>query len=102
MGFDNNGGKVGPGYSPGKITCDGAISFANSAKYEWELASLTTDGAGENYDLIDVTAGEVSISNDSKIILSFLGDGIAPAAGVAFWQSAHEWTVIKVANANQN
>src|SRR5207248_280719 len=47
-------GTVSPGSSPGTLTFANGVAFAAGGRYAWELAALTTGGAGTNWDQVAV------------------------------------------------
>lgn len=79
------GATLTPGNSPGNLTVNGDITIAG--EYIWELAILTTDGPGTNYDTLTVTIGNVLISG-ATLSLN-LGD--RTPSQVAFWQTDQVW-----------
>ena len=79
------GGMLAPGNSPGNLTVNGDMTIAG--EYIWDLASLSTDGPGTNYDTLTVTIGNVLITG-ATLSLN-LGDN-APSQ-VAFWQTDQVW-----------
>ena len=81
----HEGATLTPGNSPGNLTVNGDITIAG--EYIWELAILTTDGPGTNYDTLTVTIGNVLISG-ATLSLN-LGDNTP--SQVAFWQTDQVW-----------
>jgi autotransporter-associated beta strand protein len=79
------GAMLTPGNSPGNLTVNGDMTIAG--EYIWELASLSTDGRGTNYDTVTVTVGNVLITGAT---LSLNLGGNAPSQ-VAFWQTEQVW-----------
>lgn len=93
----NPSGNIAPGSSPGILTTSGGVSFTGGA-YLWELAALTTTGAGSNYDVILMTDGNLAISSGS-LVPSFIGSATAPNIPNSFWDTARTWTVVNNAGA---
>jgi len=85
-------GTVSPGNSPGILNNTGTLTFDAGSIYNWELASLTTNVAGTNYDLIANT-GSITLNSGALINLVF-GTNMAPNQGDSFWNSNQSWTVI--------
>ena len=81
----HEGATLTPGNIPGNLTVNGDITIAG--EYIWELAILTTDGPGTNYDTLTVTIGNVLISG-ATLSLN-LGDNTP--SQVAFWQTDQVW-----------
>jgi len=81
-----DGATLSPGNSPGNLTVSGDLTVAGN--YSWELASLSTDDPGTNYDTITVPVGDALILSSAMIVLS-LGDR-APSNSV-FWQAEQVW-----------
>jgi autotransporter-associated beta strand protein len=89
----SDGATVSPGNSPGNLTVNGDLTVAGN--YFWELASLSTDGAGTNYDTITVPVGNAVILNGAMFVPD-LGDS-APSSN-EFWQTEQVWEgIINVA-----
>jgi autotransporter-associated beta strand protein len=84
----NTGALITPGNSPGNMTVNGGFTMAG--EYEWDLASLSTDGPGTNYDTVTITVGNVVISSAT---LSLNLGGNTPS-NVPFWQSNRTWVGI--------
>ena len=80
-----------PGFSPGTQTFTNGLSYASTATLVWELTANTTSGRGTNYDAINVTAGNFSLTNGALMNLVF-GENIDFSQ--SFWQSDQEWLVI--------
>jgi autotransporter-associated beta strand protein len=89
----SDGATVSPGNSPGNLTVNGDLTVGGN--YFWELASLSTDGPGTNYDTITVSVGNAVILN-SAMFVPDLGD-FAPSSN-EFWQTEQVWEgIINVA-----
>jgi autotransporter-associated beta strand protein len=93
----NAGAVLAPGNSPGNITFSGGLTM-NAGVYEWELASLTTAGAGTNYDVITLNGGSSVFGGTSSLQLNFalLGAGLDPNGANAFWQTGREWQIVSL------
>lgn len=82
------GASLTPGNSAGNLTFNNGLILAGS--YVWELAALSTGGAGVDFDTVTVTAGNVDITGAS---LSLSLGANAPSAS-AFWQTDQTWSGI--------
>ncbi len=90
-----SGGSIAPGNSPGTLAVNnGSLTFASGSTYAWELNSLTTVGAGSNYDVIALTGTSSLRTNAVFLVPSFTGTAAAPNLGATFWNSARSWTVV--------
>ena len=83
-----SGATLSPGNSPGNLSFGDDLTL--NGAYKWELAALSTSNPGVNFDIITVTAGNVTLSGASMDLT--LG-AFAPT-NVAFWQSNQTWTII--------
>lgn len=89
----SDGATVSPGNSPGNLTVNGDLTVAGN--YFWELASLSTDDPGMNYDTITVPVGDAVILSGAMLVPE-LGD-YAPSNN-EFWQTEQVWEgIINVA-----
>ena len=88
-----SGGSLAPGNSPGNLTVVGSLTFASGSSYSWELGSLTTSGAGTNFDLITLS-GAASLVTNSVLLAPSFGSGLAPNQGNGFWNSAQSWLIV--------
>jgi autotransporter-associated beta strand protein len=79
------GAMLAPGNSPGHLTVNGNLTIAG--EHIWDLASLSTEGPGTNYDTLTVTIGNVLITG-ATLSLN-MGDNAQ--SQVAFWQTDHVW-----------
>lgn len=81
---------VAPGSSgAGNLSING--DFALGGTYSWSLGSLSSSGAGINYDTITLGSGNVDLSG-ARLSLS-LG-AFAPSVSEAFWQGTQVWSGI--------
>lgn len=87
-----SGGYISPGSSPGTLSNSGTLNLDSGSIYNWELASLTTSGAGTNFDQI-LNTGSIALNSGALINLVF-GTNMSPDQGNAFWNSNQSWTVI--------
>jgi T5SS/PEP-CTERM-associated repeat protein len=71
------GGRLLPGFSPGKAVVEGAVTFSEGAVLEVELGGT---GAGVGYDQIEAT-GAVTLAGGLEIVFR---DGFAPSNGQVF------------------
>jgi len=88
----NSGGRVAPGMSAGNLTFTGGLTMM-AGTYQWELAALTTAGAGNNYDLITINGGASTLGGTSQVQLQFIGTAFSPDTVDAFWMSPHQWLI---------
>jgi autotransporter-associated beta strand protein len=88
-----SGGSIAPGNSPGNLTVIGSLTFSSGSSYSWELGSLTTSGAGTNFDLITLSGGASLTTNSVSLSPSF-GPSQAPNQGNLFWNSAQSWLIV--------
>lgn len=84
-----SGANINPGNSPGILSNTGTLTFDSGSTYTWELAALSTTGAGTNFDQIANT-GIINL-NGGSLALS-LGS-YAPSAD-PFWTVNRSWTII--------
>ncbi|MDB6025107.1 MAG: hypothetical protein JWM68_1330 [Verrucomicrobiales bacterium] len=81
----------------GLLTVAANLTLIDSTN-RWELGALydDVDGTnGVNFDQIQVTTGELALTN-SVLSIDFTGTGVAPDFATPFWQSTHTWTVMKM------
>jgi autotransporter-associated beta strand protein len=90
-----SGGSIAPGSSPGHLTVasGSTLTFASGSTYAWELGSLTTGGAGTNFDLITL-AGTAQLATNSVFLVPAFAANQAPNQGDSFWNSVQSWTVV--------
>lgn len=95
----NTGGFIAPGNSAGNLTLSGGLTM-NAGTYDWELATLTTSGAGSNYDLITLAGGVSTLGGSSSVQLNFglLGIGFDPNGSNAFWLASHQWQIVSLSS----
>ena len=95
-----SGGSIGAGTSAGLMTLIDGLDLSGGGTNIWELAALKDDAtgtAGTDFDqLALVSGGNLALGGPSTLSIRFIGSATAPDANVAFWQSAHHWTVISV------
>lgn len=84
-------GTHSPGFSPGTQTFTNSLSYADTARLNWELTDNTTIGRGADYDAVNVTGGSFALATGASIDLSFSGtvDFLN-----AFWELDQEWLVV--------
>lgn len=88
-----SGGSIAPGSSPGNLTVIGSLTFASGSTYSWELGSLTTSGAGTNFDLITLS-GAASLATNSVALSPLFASNQAPNQGNSFWNSTQSWLIV--------
>ena len=90
-----SGGTVSPGNSPGilSVATGATLTFATGSTYTWELASLTTSGAGTSFDQIALLGTATVVTNGVSLVPAF-GTNMAPNQGDSFWNSAQTWNVV--------
>lgn len=90
-----SGGSIAPGASAGTLTIasGGTLTFAAGSIYAWTLSSLTTSGAGTNFDLISLS-GTASLTTNGVFLVPSFSTGQSPANGNSFWNTAQSWTVV--------
>lgn len=100
------GGILSPGNSPGTLTIEGDLMWANGGRYDWEIFQLAENGgaAGTGWDLVDVT-GDLDLSaldGTSPFVISIFSlsgtNTAGPLAGFEYTQD-YSW---KIAQASQS
>lgn len=89
-GLVTGSGTLAPGNIAGKLTLSGGLTM-DGGTYDWQLDSLVDNPAlaGSNWDLIDLAStGALDVTGPTIHIA-----GLTPDSN-AFWQSAHDWTII--------
>lgn len=89
-------GTIASGQSAGTLTFEGGLDLSGGGTNVWELADLTTAGAGVNFDQIVLAAGNLALGGSSKLKLSFINSASAPNVGDPFWMTSHTWKIISV------
>jgi autotransporter-associated beta strand protein len=89
-----NGSTISPGFSPGAFALSDGLALQNGSHFAWELAALTTNNAGLDWDQIVVTGGSLSILAGAVLDLAFVDSASAPDGGDAFWASSRRWVGI--------
>jgi fibronectin-binding autotransporter adhesin len=84
-------GALAPGQSAGNLTI--SLLAMQAGVYEWELAALTENGAGVNFDLLTVN-GSATIGGSAEVSLAFAGSATDPNADDAFWGANRQWTIL--------
>jgi autotransporter-associated beta strand protein len=100
-GVETDGGKIGVGDTPGKLTIAQGLAMSAGGTYAWQLGALSEANPGTDFSFISLTSGMLALGANTTISLEFL-NGTTPAAGVNFWAKSHTWDVIALANKNQN
>jgi autotransporter-associated beta strand protein len=95
-------GTISPGPSAGTLTLGNGLNASGGGTYLWELSSLTSAGAGTNYDQIVLSGGNLALGGTAKLQISFIGSATAPDAGDAFWQGIRSWRVISLSGPATN
>lgn len=95
-------GTLSPGASAGTLTLSGGLDVTSGGTNVWELASLTTDGAGTNFDQIILTDGTLALGATAKLRLAFINAATAPNAADPFWLTSHTWKIITLAGTATN
>jgi autotransporter-associated beta strand protein len=95
-------GTLAPGPSVGTLTFEGGLDLSAGGTNVWELADLTTSGAGVNFDQTVLTAGELVLGPNAKLQLSFINAASAPHAGHPFWLTSHTWKIVALAGPATN
>ena len=97
-----NGGIHSPGNSPGVQTFESGINYNAGSTLIWELIGNTTSGAGTNFDLVNVTGGNLSIADGALLQLEFQNTGLVSSAvnwSDDFWNVGQSWTIIDFSSA---
>jgi autotransporter-associated beta strand protein len=85
------GGTLAPGNSPGILTFTNGLTMDGT--YAWELAALSTSGAGVNFDQISLTGGN-GVFNNTSFSMSF-GTNLAPhLSSDSFWNIDQSWVIV--------
>ena len=95
-------GTVSPGASVGSLTLGNGLNLNGGGTYLWQLSNQTTTGAGTNYDQIAVTGGNLVLSGNAKLQISFIGSATGPDATNAFWQAIRSWRIISLSGSATN
>jgi hypothetical protein len=96
------GGIISPGASVGTLTLGNGLNVSSGGTYLWQLSSLSTAGAGTNFDQIVLTGGNLVLGGTAKLQISFIGSATAPDAANAFWQGIRSWRVISLSSPATN
>jgi autotransporter-associated beta strand protein len=98
------GGILSPGNSPGTLTIEGDLMWANGGRYDWEIFQLAENGgaAGTGWDLVDVT-GSLDLSaldGTSPFVISIFSlsgtNTFGPLAGFDYTQD-YTWKIAQAA-----
>lgn len=95
-------GTISSGQSAGTLTLGSGLDLSAGGTNIWELASLTTAGAGVNFDQIVLTDGNLALGANAKLQLSFVNAASAPNASDPFWLTSHTWKIISLTGAATN
>lgn len=87
-------GTHAPGNSPAITTFAAGVTYGTNSTLEYELIGDTLIARGGDFDGIDVTGGNLSISSGATLKLIDLGTPINYASTV--WDSARTFTVVDV------
>lgn len=97
----NDGGTLAPGASAGQITLANGLNMSaagTGANLIWELAALSTNNPGVDFDFVSLTGGNLTLGGQSKLTLDFnlLAANLRPdfATPDSFWSSNHSWKII--------
>jgi autotransporter-associated beta strand protein len=96
------GGILSPGANVGSLTIGDGLDLSSGGTYLWQLANLSTTGAGTNYDQIVLTGGGLALGGNAKLQLDFIGSATAPNVANAFWQAIRSWRIISLSNSATN
>ncbi len=88
-------GTLSPGNSPGIMTIDGNLTLGSAAIYQWELANLSTSGAGTNFDQISLSSSGSLAINAGATLAPVFGASLAPNEGNSFWNTNRSWAVVQ-------
>jgi autotransporter-associated beta strand protein len=101
-----SGGKVSPaGSTVGELTYQNGLNMTNSGMLKWHLGALkdNTNGTiGVDFDCVKLTGGQLELNEDSILMVDFTEAASAPKIGVAFWETNHTWTVIRLSGGATN
>jgi autotransporter-associated beta strand protein len=89
-------GTLAPGQSVGTLAFADGLDLSAGGTNVWELAELTTAGAGVNFDQTVLTGGELNLGPDAKLQLSFINSANAPNPADPFWLTSHTWEIISL------
>lgn len=84
---------VAPGDGIGRLKFSGHLTFDPGSRYEWEIGALSTNNPGVNFDVIELTASNLTI-NGGMLVPRFVGPASPPDQGDPFWRSDNAWVVI--------
>jgi fibronectin-binding autotransporter adhesin len=96
-GAVSGSGTISPGNNGvGTLTLQNGLDQSNSGDLIWELGANTTDGAGVNFDQLNISGGNLLLGGTSALNLLFTGSATAPDTSEPFWQAAHSWRIISL------
>lgn len=100
-------GIVAPGYAyhtgeaPGTLVAKpvaklamGGLNLSLTGTYAWELGALSEANPGADYDLVDLTSGNLTLGGSSVLDIGFTGTATAPDQAEPFWRQSHQWKII--------
>lgn len=95
-GAVSGSGAISPGASAGTLSLGNGLNLSGGGTYLWQLSSLSTSGAGTNYDQIVLTSGNLALGGTAKLQIDFIGSATAPDAANPFWQGIRSWRIISL------
>ena len=98
LGSTTIDGTHSPGTSPGTQTFSSGLTYNTGSTFVWELVANSTNGAGSNFDFVNVTGGTLNINSGVTSSLVFNGAGSAVNWNDAFWGSDQSWLVFSSTN----
>lgn len=115
VAVSNNGTLGGTGMIAGPVTCAGTLAAGQgvgrlrlggglslTGTNVWELAALSTDDAGVNFDQVEITDGNLSLGPAATLRLVLMGTATAPTSNVSFWQGIRSWKIISLTGSATN
>ncbi len=72
-------------------TFTSGLNYNSGAVLQWKLFDNTTAGAGTNYDQIQLTGGNLTISSGASINLVFNAVGSLVDWSDSFWNTSRQW-----------
>ena len=91
-----SGGTISAGFGAGTVSLGAGLDLSAGGTDIWELSANSASNPGTDFDQIVLTGGNLVLGGPSTLSIRFIGSATAPNASVAFWQSAHTWTIISM------